>query len=124
MRWSTVPGWAELVEAGVWSPGDAVALARSGLAGQMVRVLVEMIDLPAAAALSRAAAVLARLDELAVPGARLLHGEGAAAWPLVTEAGRRNLATRIGLEDTLLGPDGRPASGNAALVREAARRTG
>ncbi|MER6583093.1 3-keto-5-aminohexanoate cleavage protein, partial [Nonomuraea sp. NPDC001023] len=43
-------------------------------------------------------------------------GEGPATWPLVAEAVRRGLATRIGLEDTLLDPDGGPAEDNAALV--------
>ena len=46
----------------------------------------------------------------------LLHGEGAGCWPLVELAARRGLATRIGLEDTLVLPDGSPAPGNAALV--------
>ncbi|WP_346540125.1 3-keto-5-aminohexanoate cleavage protein [Micromonospora sp. DPT] len=49
----------------------------------------------------------------------LLHGEGAAAWPVLAEAVRRGLDTRIGLEDTLGLPDGAPASDNAALVAAA-----
>jgi uncharacterized protein (DUF849 family) len=49
----------------------------------------------------------------------LLHGEGTAAWPVLREAGRRGLDTRIGLEDTLVLPDGSPAPDNAALVTTA-----
>ncbi|WP_285774382.1 3-keto-5-aminohexanoate cleavage protein [Microtetraspora sp. NBRC 13810] len=105
------------VEAGVWSPQDAVELAGSGLAERVLRVLVEVIDPPPGEALPRAAAVIGRLDDLGLSAPRLLHGEGRAAWPLLAEAARRNLATRIGLEDTLLLPDSRPAPGNAALVR-------
>jgi uncharacterized protein (DUF849 family) len=49
----------------------------------------------------------------------LLHGEDGGAWPVLRLAVARGLPTRIGLEDTLTGPDGAPAAGNAALVRAA-----
>jgi uncharacterized protein (DUF849 family) len=42
-----------------------------------------------------------------------------APWPVFAEAVRRGLAGRIGLEDTLVLPDGSPAAGNADLVRAA-----
>jgi uncharacterized protein (DUF849 family) len=35
----------------------------------------------------------------------------------VAQAAREGLPTRIGLEDTLAGPDGEPVSGNTELVR-------
>jgi uncharacterized protein (DUF849 family) len=54
--------------------------------------------------------------------ALLLHGFQATAWPMLDEAARLGYATRIGLEDTLLLPDGSPASGNADLVRVASGR--
>jgi uncharacterized protein (DUF849 family) len=106
------------VEAGVWSTADAQALAASGVAGA-TRILVEVVDGPAASALATADAILARLDELGVAGERLLHGEDAACWELVAHAGRIGLPTRIGLEDTVVGPGGEPARGNADLVRQA-----
>ncbi|MDR7327635.1 3-keto-5-aminohexanoate cleavage protein [Catenuloplanes sp. NPDC020197] len=118
------PGFAELsatlrragigVEAGVWSTADAETLAASGRA-TWFRVLVEIIDGTA----GDADAILTRLDDLGVPGPRLLHGENATCWPLIAEAGRRGLPTRIGLEDTVTGPAGEPVAGNAALVRHA-----
>jgi uncharacterized protein (DUF849 family) len=40
----------------------------------------------------------------------------------VAYAGRRGLPTRIGLEDTLVDPDGSAATDNADLVRLALRR--
>ncbi len=40
-----------------------------------------------------------------------------SCWPLVRRAGELGLATRIGLEDTLTGPDGRLADSNAELVQ-------
>ncbi|MFI6800178.1 3-keto-5-aminohexanoate cleavage protein [Streptosporangium canum] len=108
------------VEAGVWSVDDADALASTGL--ECVRVLVEIIGGSADTAVSRAHAVLGRLDELSVPGPRLLHGEEGPAWILVDEAGQLGLATRIGLEDVLHSPVGDPVDGNADLVRLALAR--
>lgn len=52
----------------------------------------------------------------------LLHGEEGSTWPLFDLAVELGLATRIGLEDTLLLPDGSIAPGNAALVRAAVGR--
>jgi uncharacterized protein (DUF849 family) len=98
------------IEAGVWAPAEA------DRTGPVDRVLVEIIGTPAAAAVDAAEAILARLHG-GVPV--LLHGEDDACWPLVRHAGRRGLPTRIGLEDTLTGPDGAPAADNAALVRAA-----
>jgi uncharacterized protein (DUF849 family) len=49
----------------------------------------------------------------------LLHGEGSATWAALSEAVRRGLATRIGLEDVLVHPDGTPAQDTADLVRSA-----
>jgi uncharacterized protein (DUF849 family) len=108
------------VEAGVWSAADAEALTEA-LAGAAppVRVLVEVIGGPAADAIATADQILARLDRHRLPAPRLLHGEDDACWPLVAHAGRLGLPTRIGLEDTLTGPDGSPAGDNATLVRQA-----
>jgi uncharacterized protein (DUF849 family) len=80
-------------------------------------VLVEIIGGTATDAVPSADAVLCRLDELCVAVPRLLHGEEAACWPLVAHAGRLGLPTRIGLEDTLVGPDGEAVADNAELVR-------
>ena len=106
------------VEVGVWSTADALALADSGAAG-WTRILVEIIGGTPETAIARADAVLARLDEIGVPGPRLLHGEEAACWPLVAHAGRLGLPTRVGLEDTLVGPNGEPVVDNADLVAQA-----
>jgi uncharacterized protein (DUF849 family) len=122
------PGFADLVEVlrgagigvepGVWSIADAEALALAG-PDPWLRVLVEVPDGPVETATADADAILARLDDLDVPGPRLLHGEEARCWPLVAHAGRLGLATRIGLEDVLVGPDGGPVADNADLVRRA-----
>jgi uncharacterized protein (DUF849 family) len=103
------------VEAGVWQPAEAEEL--EGL--PLERVLIEVIGTPAGRAVPAADAMLDRLDKTGYRGARLLHGEGDACWPLIEHAGRLRLPTRVGLEDTLVLPDGTPAETNADLVREA-----
>ncbi|MEH0845939.1 3-keto-5-aminohexanoate cleavage protein [Micromonospora sp. CPCC 205711] len=104
-----------LVEAGLWTV-DA-ARAWRGWRVPAGRVLVECTPDDPTAALADAAAILAVLDADGPPV--LLHGEGRAAWPVLAEAVRRGLDTRIGLEDTLHLPDGSPAPDNAALVEAA-----
>ncbi|MFF8291693.1 3-keto-5-aminohexanoate cleavage protein [Streptomyces sp. NPDC016309] len=108
------------VEAGVWSGTDgARRFLASPLAPRVTRVLAEVTDRDAATAGDTARALLAELG-----GARgvpvLLHGEEGGAWPVLRLAVRLGLDTRVGLEDTLVLPDGRPAGSNARLV-EAAR---
>ena len=59
------------------------------------------------------------LDRHGLSAPRLQHGDREAIWVLLTDAVRRRIDTRIGLEDTFLGPDGRRTEGNVALVRGA-----
>lgn len=106
------------VEAGIWSGTDGAArFLASPLGPEVVRVLAEVTDPDPATAEKSARALL---TDLAAAHGRpvLLHGEEAATWPVLRLAGRLGLATRIGLEDTLLLPDGRRASSNAQLVAE------
>lgn len=102
------------VEAGIWSGTDAAArFAVSPLGPKVLRVLAEVTDTDAAEAAARTL-----LAELGPAHGRpvLLHGEDAGAWPVLRLAGRLGLATRVGLEDTLVLPDGRRALSNAQLV--------
>ena len=126
------PGSAELLtaladagigaEAGVWSVADARELADTLARGvTWLRVLVEILSLPANLAVAAADQVLAavhHLDPQLTDGRLpvLLHGEGDACWPLIRHAGRLGLATRIGLEDTVTGLSGEPVKDNAELV--------
>ncbi|KOV70213.1 3-keto-5-aminohexanoate cleavage protein [Streptomyces sp. MMG1121] len=106
------------VEAGIWSGTEGAArFARSPLAASVLRVLAEVTDQDPARARASARALLSVIGE-ATARPVLLHGEEAGAWPVLRLAGRLGLATRIGLEDTLLLPDGHRASGNAELVAE------
>jgi uncharacterized protein (DUF849 family) len=118
------------VEAGIWSGTDGAArFAASPLGPRVLRVLAEVTETDPAAAEASARALLAGIG--AAHGRPvLLHGEDGGAWPVLRLAGRRGLATRIGLEDTLLMPDGGAAESNARLVAaglaewRAARDTG
>ena len=51
----------------------------------------------------------------------LLHGEERSAWPVLRTAREQHLDTRIGLEDTLVLPDGTSAAGNSQLVASVLR---
>ena len=118
------------VEAGVWTVEGAERLVASGLGARVIRILVEPGELQlegsqdkATRALKLVDAIHRTLDRYGLSAPRLQHGDGRVAWVLLREAVRRGLDTRIGLEDTLVGPDGKRAAGNEALVR-AARELG
>jgi uncharacterized protein (DUF849 family) len=113
------------VEAGVWSVADADALAaaRDGDAdggfGQLVRILVEA-QVPAPdEAVALAAQIEAALDRHGFTEPRLHHGEGAGTWQVLRAAIRLGRDIRIGLEDTVVLPDGMMTSGNGELVAAA-----
>ncbi len=143
-RWEVLPdfasvnvseeGWGDLaatlldlgvgVEAGLASVEDAEALARSGLAGRCLRVLVEVPQEDPAEAVAAAARIEAALDDAGIEAPRLHHGEGPATWAVVEAAVLRGRDVRVGLEDTLVLQDGRPARDNAELVRAGVRVAG
>ncbi|MEV8587382.1 3-keto-5-aminohexanoate cleavage protein [Streptomyces sp. NPDC051180] len=110
------------VEAALWSGTDGPGrFARSPLAPRVARVLARAHG-PADAAEERAAPLLAGIDRTAGTPL-LLHGVDGGAWPVLRLARRLGLAGRIGLEDTLLLPDGTPARSNAELVAAAVADT-
>jgi uncharacterized protein (DUF849 family) len=97
------------VEAGLAAPAGAERLMASGIAVRCLRVLLEPAEASVPAALGTVAEVESLLASLAGTTPRLLHGTGATTWPLFVEAVRRGYEGRIGLEDTLLLPDGTAA---------------
>lgn len=111
------------VEAGVATRQAAERLVDSGLGPQCLRVLLEPREQDVESALATVVAVEALLDRGGIRRPRLLHGTETTVWSLVAAAVARGYDTRVGLEDTLLLPDGHPAPGNAALV-SAARALG
>ena len=110
------------VEAGLWDAAGFEVWKRSPVRGACLRVLIELPDEPTDTLRDHAEAMIAHveLEEPDIP--ILLHGEEGSTWPLFDLAVELGLATRIGLEDTLLLPDGSIAPGNAALVRAAVGR--
>jgi uncharacterized protein (DUF849 family) len=114
-------GMGVKVEAGLATATAAATFVAGGLGARCFRILVEPQEAALAEALTTVAAIEQLLNEAGVTGPRLLHGKDGTTWPLLAEAIRSGYQARIGLEDTLLLPDGRPAPDNAALVALARR---
>ncbi len=109
------------VEACLFSGTDAdEQFLRSPLRDHVLRVRATVTDVSARGSAATAHALLQRLNRLTAPV--LLHGRSAGAWPVLDLAAQRHLDTRIGLEDTLLLPDGEIANDNAELVTAATAR--
>ncbi len=85
-----------------------------------MRVLVEPDDPAPEQAVRRAAAIDALVAHHAPELPRLHHGYGAATWAVLEAALAAGHDVRVGLEDTLVLPDGSPARDNADLVATAA----
>src|SRR5207245_10570872 len=108
------------IEAGLGSVADARAFVDSGFVERCLRVLVEVE--PGVPDPIRTAAIIGRvLEGSGIHLPRVQHGHDAAAWPLLEDALAHGYDARIGLEDTLLMPDGSRAPRNADLVAAAAR---
>jgi uncharacterized protein (DUF849 family) len=119
-------GWAGIVraalhagiavEVGLEKPSDAEEFARSAFVHRALRALVEV---DGGATEARAVAQL-------IPDgvAQLWHGYGAQTWEVVSAGAGAGADVRVGLEDTLVLPDGRVAAGNAELVAAAVQLVG
>ncbi len=119
-------GWAGIVraalhagiavEAGLATPGDAEELERSPFTHQVVRALVEV----------EGGADQARAIAQLIPGTvpQLWHGYGERTWEVIAAAAAAGVDVRVGLEDTLVLPDGATAANNAELVAAAIELTG
>ena len=112
------------VEVGIGRPEEIDIFARSMLifSSGVVRILVEpdgddLVD--EAAARARFDAIHGALDRLGTMNPRLQHTNGPLAWFAVRDAKRRGWDTRIGFEDTLVGPRSKRVASNADLVSAA-----
>jgi len=135
-QWSVLPDFASLnwhepgspelaqvllgkglgVEVGIFHAEAAESWAASEMAQHCMRV---MIELQPDADTDLADRLLDQVLAAGSPAPVLLHGLDESCWPLLRHAGVRGVQTRIGLEDTLLLPDGTVAPDNAALVSAA-----
>ena len=106
------------VEVGIFHAEAAQSWAQSDIARHCMRV---MIELQADADVATADELLDQVRAAGSPAPILLHGLDDSCWPLLEHAGLRGVQTRIGMEDTLLLPDGSTAPGNAALVAAAVK---
>ena len=104
------------VEVGIFHAEAAASWAGSEIAAHCMRVMVE---LGPDGDVATADDVLGRVLAAGSPAPVLLHGLDESCWPLLEHAGARGVQTRIGMEDTLLLPDGSTAPDNAALVAAA-----
>jgi uncharacterized protein (DUF849 family) len=73
----------------------------------------------ALAAVATAQATDAALDAAGIASPRVHHGFGLATWDVLRRAKALGHGWRVGFEDTLVLPDGRPAASNAELVSAA-----
>ncbi len=107
------------IEAGLLTRADAEAFVERSF--RCVRVLVEPLDASPQRAVEHGAEIEAVLARAGVSLPQVHHGDAIATWPVMERAAQRGHGIRIGLEDTVVMPDGRPAPDNAALVATAAR---
>ena len=102
------------IEVGVWALDGAQTLIEAGI--DPLRVLVETSDVDGAAEIDAA------LVDGGVTAPQLHHGSNQGTWAVLDAALARGRDIRVGMEDTIVLPDGSPARDNAQLVAEAARR--
>ena len=141
-NWAVLPGFASVnfgeegavelakllltrgvaVEAGLCDAAAAQIFMQSGLATSCLRVLLEPQEQELKNAIETVNAMEHVLRSVAADLSFLLHGTEATAWPMMDEAIARGYDVRIGLEDTVVLPDGRTAKDNVELVTEANRR--
>lgn len=107
------------IEAGIYS-GTQAAQRFLGWpdSHRVLRILAEVTDTGPRTAVAAAGELLDELSS-AKRAPILLHGEGDAAWAVLRLAASLRLDTRIGLEDVLRLPDGKPTQSNADLVHAA-----
>ena len=109
------------VEAGVWTAEDAERLAASSFGRDVIRILIEPRDDSPEAAVATAAQAEGALARHGLQAPRVHHGYGIATWQVIRAALLTGRDIRVGLEDTVVLPDGATATGNGELVAAAAR---
>ena len=106
------------LEAGIWNAQDARHLL-SLREVPWLRLLLEPWENDPVQANSMVDEIEDILGDALPKVPHLIHGTDGAAWTLLKRAFRCGHQSRIGLEDSLMLPNGEPASDNAALVRAA-----
>jgi uncharacterized protein (DUF849 family) len=109
------------IEAGVWTAADARLLGVAAFRDRILRVLMEPVDRNPAGAVATAAEAASELARLGVTARQVHHGYDLATWDVMRAAKAMGQDVRVGLEDTIVLPDGSVAEGNADLVAAAVR---
>ncbi len=118
---AVLAGLGIAVEAGVWTAEDAELLAASTFGREVIRILIEPRDSSPEAAVTTAAQAEETLARHGLQAPRVHHGYGMATWHVIRAALEMGQDIRVGLEDTVVLPDGSTATGNGELVAAAAR---
>jgi uncharacterized protein (DUF849 family) len=110
------------IEAGLLTRADARAFVeRPELIARCERVLVEPLDADPADAVHLGAQIERTLADAGITLPQVHHGDAIATWDVMDRGAARGHGIRVGLEDTVVMPDGTLADDNAMLVAEAAR---
>jgi uncharacterized protein (DUF849 family) len=109
------------IEAGVWTAADARLLGAAAFRDRILRVLMEPVDRNPAGAVAAAAEAAAELARLGITARQVHHGYDQATWDVIRAAAAMGRGIRVGLEDTIVLPDGSVAEGNGDLVAAAVR---
>ncbi len=109
------------IEAGIWNSKDAERFIKFSDRNRCLRILIEMTSSQPEFAELEYHLVLTILLEAQIDLPVLLHGEEGSAWPMLKLAKEHGHDMRMGFEDCLSMPDGRPAHNNIQMIREASR---
>ena len=125
------PGAVELIDAliargigielGLATAVDTRLLVACGVAARCSRLLVELEGTPSEAQVE-CSVIESLLMAAGIRLPRMDHGYGRHTYGILDHAQRHGYDMRIGFEDTLVLPDGRPARSNAELVAAVAGR--
>lgn len=110
-----------MIEAGLNERKAAEIFVRSNLNKGCCRILIEPEEDNITGAENTITEIEKILDRNKIEQNRLLHGFNTVAWGLLKLAKIKGYDARIGLEDTIYLEDGRKASGNFELIKEAER---
>jgi uncharacterized protein (DUF849 family) len=109
------------VEVGISFPEEAEKFVKSNFVRDCLRILIEPIEQDISEVERNIKEIESVLDKSKISVPRLLHGFNNMVWYLIKLSSEKGYSTRVGMEDTFTLPDGRPASSNAELVKEAVK---
>lgn len=112
------------VEAGLATAADAGRFVKLATAKEALRILVEIdFEKDVAGALKLADEIMGILKESRIDLPILLHGFDETMWPLYRRSLDLGVDARLGLEDGVILPDGRPAADNNDIIRAIGKLT-